>query len=126
MSKEEIKKRYANQSEFKRYPHGNSIWVAQELPSAITKRFEESVNRWKKGDVSKPHIVKLSSGLQAIRIFYIVKVIRSHIASLNDYKVIMNLALQEKKQKVLKKWLDDNLKVLVTILDEEYSGVLDE
>jgi len=70
--------------------------------------------------ISKPVPMRTDEGLQAYRILYLKSRTEPHLANLKeDYDKIQTMALENKQQKAMQKWVDDKLKgTYINIIDD--------
>ncbi len=73
------------------------------------------------GEISKPVFMQYPDGSQAYRIIKLVSRTEPHRANLKrDYSRIKNVALEQKKQKVINDWVDEKLKVTFVKINSGY------
>ena len=78
---------------------------------------KENDSKMEKNEISAPIILQEEDGRKAYRIVKVRKKINAHTANLiDDYDKIRNVALSEKKQEKVNKWLKDKIiKTYITI-----------
>ena len=85
---------------------GSSMFIMKDLDPAIYFVIEKMA----KGEISAPIIMQSEDGQKAYRIVKLRKKTIAHTANLiEDYDKIRNVALQEKKQKTINKWLEEKI-----------------
>ncbi len=73
------------------------------------------------GEISAPFSTEDMVGNQLSKVVKLIEIIPSHPASLDlDYLKIEELALEDKKQKVLNEWLLDHIEGMYVFIDPEY------
>ena len=78
------------------------------------------IEKMGKGEISAPIIMQSEDGQKAYRIVKIRKKTIAHTANLiEDYDKIRNVALQEKKQETINKWLEEKIARTYIKLEEE-------
>lgn len=82
------------------------------------------VSDLKQGDYSKPHVfVDERTGSKLIRIVQIRSKIDPHTANLkDDYNEIKEMALEEKKNKYIDKWLNETVSSFYISIDDAYKS----
>lgn len=79
------------------------------------------VDRLEVGEISRPIQTMTDDGKQAFKIVTVRDRIEPHRANLQqDYDFIQNLALQEKKDKAVKKWIERRLQSTYVRINEEF------
>ena len=75
------------------------------------------------GDISSPSLTKSNDGSQAAyRLIKLNKSIDQHKANIvDDFDLLKDFALANKKQKALEKWLADNIDNTYINISEEFS-----
>lgn len=82
-----------------------------------------TIDTMKVGSISKPMLTKTPTGEDAQIIVYYKSKTRAHKANLrDDYQMISNAALAEKKNKVLNEWFEKNKNQLYIYIDPDYSN----
>jgi len=75
------------------------------------------------GDVSPPLPYRTDDGRQAVRLVYLKRQIPGHFADFEkDYPRIKAMALEQKREEALEKWLKQVLKELYIDLDEDFQA----
>ena len=83
---------------------GSSMFIMKDLDPTLYFVIEKMV----KDEISAPIIMQSEDGQKAYRIVKIRKKTIAHTANLiEDYDKIRNVALQEKKQKTINKWVEE-------------------
>ncbi len=101
-------------------------------PMTLTSRFKTDelepsmffvVDNLDPGEISKPVPFRTQTGRQAYRILHLKSRTEPHIANLReDYDKIQELALQNKKQKVLQNWVERKIQTTYINIIENYLG----
>ena len=95
---------------------GSSMFIMKDLDPALYFVIE----KMGKGEISAPIIMQSEDGQKAYRIVKIRKKTIAHTANLiEDYDKIRNVALQEKKQETINKWLEEKIARTYIRLEEE-------
>ncbi|WP_240743153.1 peptidylprolyl isomerase [Ilyomonas limi] len=77
----------------------------------------------KPGDVSQPIAYTDERGMQHVRIVYFKTRTEPHVENMkDDYSVISNKALEEKKMQVLEQWFKTHIPTYYIHIDNDYSG----
>ena len=85
---------------------GSSMFIMKDLDPALYFVIEKMT----KGEISAPIIMQSEDGQKAYRIVKLRKKTIAHTANLiEDYDKIRNVALQEKKQKTINKWVEEKI-----------------
>ena len=85
---------------------GSSMFIMKDLDPALYFVIEKMA----KGEISAPIIMQSEDGQKAYRIVKLRKKTIAHTANLiEDYDKIRNVALQEKKQKTINKWVEEKI-----------------
>lgn len=80
------------------------------------------VDRLEVGEISRPVPTMTDDGKQAFKIVLLRDRVEPHRANLQqDYDFIQNLALQEKKQKAIKRWVERRLQSTYVSIHDDYS-----
>jgi len=75
------------------------------------------------GEISSPIVYISDEGVLSYRLLYLKSKVAPHRANLvEDYDVIKNAALEEKKNKAIEKWLINKVKVTSIKIDEKYKS----
>jgi len=101
-------------------------------PMTLTSKFETDdiepslffiVDKLKTGEISKPVPMRTDDGKQAYRIVYLKSRTEPHTANLkDDYDKIQNMALQNKQNEEIQKWINNRLKsTYINIIDNSYN-----
>jgi peptidyl-prolyl cis-trans isomerase SurA len=101
-------------------------------PYTTTTRFKNEeidqnlffvIDRLEKGQISSPVPMMTEEGKQAFRIVMLRDRIDAHVASLDgDYDFIQQLALNQKKQKVVKDWVTTRIGTTFIFINEEFTS----
>ncbi len=82
-----------------------------------------TIDTMKVGTISEPFVAKTFNGEKAATLIYYKNKTRAHIANLkDDYQMISNAALAEKKNKALNEWFENSKKELYITVAPEYQG----
>ena len=95
--------------------NGTSKFELHELESAIKLAVEQlEVN-----EISEPTYVKLEDGKEAFRFFKLLSKAEAHKVNFkDDYKMIRDMALEQKKDETISEWINTSLlKTYVRIND---------
>ena len=77
----------------------------------------------KQGDISKPQVHVDEQGKKTVRLIYLKTRTDAHRMNFkDDYNKIAQLALDEKKQKVLHDWFNEHLSNYYIYIDQEFTG----
>ena len=100
---------------------GTSKFELHELESAIKLVVEQlEVN-----EISEPSYVKLDDGKEAFRLFKLLSKSEAHKVNFkDDYKMIRDMALEQKKDEAISEWINTSLLKTYVRINEEYT-VLD-
>ena len=101
--------------------NGTSKFELHELESAIKLAVEQlEVN-----EISEPSYVKLESGKEAFRLFKLLSKAEEHRVNFkDDYKMIRDMALEQKKDEAISEWINSSLLKTYVRINDEYK-VLD-
>lgn len=98
---------------------GSSLFTVEELPLNI----RYSADRMNEGDVSSISQFVMDDGKKAYRIIKITRKIKEHSANLiDDFSLINDAALNEKKQQKISKWVDKNITATYIRFDYDYNN----
>tara|TARA_B110000116_G_C16652490_1_gene497987 strand:- start:456 stop:917 length:462 start_codon:yes stop_codon:yes gene_type:complete len=85
---------------------GSSMFIMKDLDPTLYFVIEKITQ----GEISAPIIMELEDGQKAYRIVKLRKKTIAHTANLiEDYDKIRNVALEEKKQETINKWLEEKI-----------------
>ena len=85
---------------------GSSMFIMKDLDPTLYFVIEKITQ----GEISAPIIMELEDGQKAYRIVKLRKKTIAHTANLiEDYDKIRNVALEEKKQQTINKWLEEKI-----------------
>ncbi len=100
---------------------GTSKFELHELENAIKLAVEQlEVN-----EISEPSYVKLDDGKEAFRLFKLLSKAEAHKVNFkDDYKMIRDMALEQKKDEAISEWINTSLLKTYVRINEEYK-VLD-
>ncbi len=95
---------------------GSMFWDMRELDPQIYA----AMNQLKVGEISTPQLLQTREG-SAYRLIKLNTQTAPHKASLkDDYQLIQNFALQTKKSKSVKKWVNSKIADVFVKIDDEY------
>ena len=98
---------------------GSSLFTVEELPLNI----RYSAERMNEGDVSSISQFVMDDGKKAYRIIKITRKLKEHSANLiDDFSLINDAALNEKKQQKISKWVDKNITTTYIRFDYDYNN----
>lgn len=96
---------------------GTPKFQMQDLPQEIAKK----AYSMKEGDVSEPFILFNKNGVQEVVLIKIKRINEGHIANtIDDYTLIKQMALQNKRAKKLDEWIKDKQKTTFIEINEQY------
>lgn len=98
---------------------GSSLFTTEELPLNI----RYSAERMNEGDVSSISQFVMDDGKKAYRIIKITRKLKEHSANLiDDFSLINDAALNEKKQQKISEWVDKNITTTYIRFDYDYNN----
>lgn len=98
---------------------GSSLFMVEELPLNI----RYSADRMNEGDVSSISQFVMDDGKKAYRIIKITRKLKEHSANLiDDFSLINDAALNEKKQQEIAEWVDKNITKTYIRFDYDYNN----
>ena len=98
---------------------GSSLFTVEELPLNI----RYSAERMNEGDVSSISQFVMDDGKKAYRIIKITRKLEEHSANLiDDFSLINDAALNEKKQQKISEWVDKNITTTYIRFDYDYNN----
>ena len=98
---------------------GSSLFTVEELPLNI----RYSAERMNEGDVSSISQFVMDDGKKAYRIIKITRKLKEHSANLiDDFSLINDAALNEKKQQEISEWVDKNITTTYIRFDYDYNN----
>ena len=98
---------------------GSSLFTVEELPLNI----RYSAERMNEGDVSSISQFVMDDGKKAYRIIKSSRKIKERSANLiDDFSLINDAALNEKKQQKISKWVDENITTTYIRFDYDYDN----
>ena len=98
---------------------GSSLFTVEELPLNI----RYSAERMNEGDVSSISQFVMDDGKKAYRIIKITRKLKEHSANLiDDFSLINDAALNEKKQQKISEWVDKNITTTYIRFDYDYNN----
>ena len=98
---------------------GSSLFTVEELPLNI----RYSADRMNEGDVSSISQFVMDDGKKAYRIIKISRKLKEHSANLiDDFSLINDAALNEKKQQKISEWVDKNITTTYIRFDYDYNN----
>jgi peptidyl-prolyl cis-trans isomerase SurA len=75
------------------------------------EEYAEVIKKLRKGEISKPVLERKRDGSQVYKMLYLEDKIEEHIANFDqDYNFIKKAALEDKKDKVIEKWIHTRIK----------------
>lgn len=82
------------------------------------------LSKLKEGEVSAPYqAIDMATGSTVYKIVRLNKIFPTHHASLQeDYEIIADFALQDKQNRVLEKWIKENIGKMYVWISPEYRG----
>lgn len=96
---------------------GSSLFRYEELPQDIAKIAYEL----KPGEISKPFVMRTSKGQEQVAVIRIKEIHPEHIANLNsDFRRIKEMALEQKRSKVIDEWIRSRQKQTHIEINERY------
>lgn len=99
---------------------GGSMFSMDELSKIDVNTFR-IVEKLDVGKFSDPHLYELPGGKKAVRILYLMKKTEPHVADLStDYPKIQQMALVDKQEKLLLKWVNGAKYDFYIRIEEEY------
>ena len=116
-----------NNDMLERYNAGAQHMVTMFLKEDFDNRGFKSLDDYnelielKEGEISSAFATEDMTGNQLSKIVKLVKVYPAHSASIeDDYLRLEELALSDKKVKVLKRWIDEKIESTYIYIDLEY------
>ena len=98
---------------------GSSLFTVEELPLNI----RYSAERMNEGDVSSISQFVMDDGKKAYRIIKITRKLKEHSANLtDDFSLINDAALNQKKQQKISEWVDKNITTTYIRFDYDYNN----
>ena len=98
---------------------GSSLFTVEELPLNI----RYSADRMNEGDVSSISQFVMDDGKKAYRIIKITRKLKEHSANLiDDFSLINDAALNEKKKQKISEWVDKNITTTYIRFDYDYNN----
>ena len=100
--------------------NGTSKFELHELESSIKLAVEQlEVN-----EISEPNYVKQDNGKEAFRLFKLLSKTEAHMVNFkDDYKLIRDMALEQKKDEAISEWINTSLKKTYVRINEEYESL---
>lgn len=96
---------------------GTSKFELHELESAI----KIVVEQLKVNEISEPIYVKLDDGKEAFRLFKLLSKSEAHKVNFkDDYKMIRDMALEQKKDEAISEWINTSLSKTYVRINEAY------
>lgn len=101
--------------------NGKQTWDMEDL-NQIDQQIFLLTDHMEKGDITQPNLyVNIMSRKQGVRIVRLMDRFPQHIANMNDdYPLIKTAAENDKKQKVIDKWVASKLQNAYVNIDESY------
>jgi peptidyl-prolyl cis-trans isomerase SurA len=79
------------------------------------------IDKLKAGQISEPAIMQMRAGGQAYRVIKLINQTDPHIANMrDDYSMIQNAALSNKKEQEVMKWIKDKTKITYINIKDEF------
>lgn len=108
--------------------YGTSRFIKEELPPEVAK----VVDNMNVGDISAPFTMMSANGKEIVAIVKLKSKVDGHIANVSDdYQTLKEIVENNKKQELLKKWLQSKIKETYVHIDDawkncdfQYSGWL--
>jgi peptidyl-prolyl cis-trans isomerase SurA len=98
---------------------GASYVTIDQLPRDVVTQ----ISKMKPGELSQPMVFEDETKKKAVRIIYFKSRTEPHRMNLkDDYSRISQVALEQKKSKVLEKWFKEKLPTYYIVVDEENSA----
>jgi len=98
---------------------GNSIFENEQLPPAIAY----ALSNTKEGEMTKAFKTQDNRGKDVYKIIKIKKIIQPHTASIEqDYQLIQDICLADKKQKYIDSWIKKKQKNTYIRLEDDYKN----
>lgn len=90
--------------------------------SEIDEQTMAQISKLKTGEISKAFIVEEArTGAKELKIIKLIKIIPAHSLNVkDDYQAVKNQAVQRKKEKVLKRWVEDKFKSTYIRVDNNH------
>jgi peptidyl-prolyl cis-trans isomerase SurA len=119
-SEDENTKQYAG---FLTHPNtGESLMEIDQL-GAMDRQIPFVIDTMEAGDYSSPQYYQDQRKNQGYRILYLKRVTKPHKANLDqDYARIQTAALSQKKQRVIRQWVDERIKKTFIRIDDSYAN----
>ncbi|MFC4666233.1 peptidylprolyl isomerase [Falsiporphyromonas endometrii] len=96
---------------------GSAFFKLEDLPQDISR----AVYGLKVGDITQPFIITNDKGQKEIAIVKLKSENEGHKANLvDDFQIIKNMALNDKRQKVIDSWIRDKQKTTYVYMNPEY------
>ncbi len=95
---------------------GSTLFDASELDQQVSF----TVNKMKVGELSAPVPMKTTENKDAYRLLYLKRKTAPHKANLkDDYTLIRNLAMQQKREEIINKWIaNKSQKAYIRVIDD--------
>lgn len=95
---------------------GSTLFDASELDQQVSF----TINRMEVGQISEPVPMKTDNNKDAYRLLYLKRKTSPHKANLkDDYTLIRDWAMQQKREEIINKWIADNSqKAYIRIIDD--------
>ncbi|WP_343788598.1 peptidylprolyl isomerase [Wandonia haliotis] len=102
---------------------GETLWDMEDL-NQIDQQIFILVNSLEVGEITRPSVYdNMMERKQGVRIVRLSERTTPHKANLkDDYQLIQNAALNEKRQKIIKEWTDDKINNAYIRIDEKYNA----
>ncbi len=95
---------------------GSTLFDASELDQQVSF----TINRMQVGELSEPVPMKTDDNKDAYRLLYLKRKTAPHKANLkDDYTLIRNWALQQKREEIINKWIENkSQKAYIKVIDD--------
>lgn len=95
---------------------GSTLFDASELDQQVSF----TINRMQVGELSEPVPMKTEDNKDAYRLLYLKRKTAPHKANLkDDYTLIRNWALQQKREEIINKWIENkSQKAYIKVIDD--------
>lgn len=99
---------------------GTSNFELHELENSI----KLAVEQLEVGEISEPSYVKMDDGKEAYRLFKLLNRVEAHVVNFkDDYKMIRDMALEQKKDEIISEWINTSLLKTYVRINDEYQAV---
>ena len=99
---------------------GTSNFELHELENSI----KLAVEQLEVGEISEPSYVKMDDGKEAYRLFKLLNKVEAHVVNFkDDYKMIRDMALEQKKDEVISEWINTSLLKTYVRINDGYQAI---